>query len=42
MVGPPTVFLSLGLATLTSSHVDRDSDARCSLGAKDPALTSKG
>ena len=38
MVGPLTVSLGLGLATLNDSHIHRDSDARC----KDLALISQG
>ena len=38
MVGPLTVSLGLGLATLNDSHMHRDSDARC----KDLALISQG
>ena len=38
MVGPLTVSLGLGLATLTGSHVHRDSDTCRSPRAQDPAL----
>ena len=40
--GPLTVSLGLGLATLTDSHMHRDSDARRSPRAQDPALISQG
>ena len=42
MVGPLTVSLGLGLATLTGSHMHRDSDARRSPRAQDPDLISQG
>ena len=42
MVGPLTVSLGLGLATLTCSHMRHDSDTRCSPRAQDPALTLQG
>ena len=42
MVGPLTVSLGFGLATVTASHMHRDSDARRSPRAQDPALISQG
>ena len=42
MVGPLTVSLGLGLATLTDSHKHRDSDTRRSPRAQDLALISQG
>ena len=40
MVGPLNVCLGLNLAILTGSHTHCDSNAHCSPGSQDLALTS--
>ena len=42
MVDPLIVSLGLGLATVTGSHMHRDSNVRCSPRAQDPAHISQG
>ena len=41
MVGPLTISLGLGLATLTGGQMHHDSDFRCIPKSQDPALTMK-